>query len=365
MIITERDRKWMHFVGISRYATVRTIQCLEGDEHTAYYQARDELNEYRDVLRGLRRERNGLRRSVRTTGSRYREAMKAFGPGTPEYREAARRLRDLEAERDRHEERVRDYEAFVAEHEAFLQTLAPSQAVQSRLDDLRRGGYLHAVSLNGVHMTYWLTQQAIEVLGLDVPALTKPSMATIEHTLAIAYYSALIRSGTRKFGTRNPVSPAVILTETQIARQARRMQDEDPDRRMLIRGTVHNLEGIGDADEQTALELADFYVAPSAEVGGGVHTPDLVTIFGPDSHGTVAVEIEKSLKSKRNLQMIMRSYRNARDRSTLVNYLVAEDAPGVLKRVTDAIAEAGLEDYVLVKTYNPREWGASLITQVR
>lgn len=280
----------MHFIANSRYATVRHIQTLEGDEHQEYYAGLDERTRYRVELREMKTARVKALRNADRLGTMY--------------------------EVEQHDARIAQFEAYLEEVDAYLKSIAPPTRVRDRLDKLTKAGYLRKQSYTGLNSVYWVTQKAIDVFELDAPALTEPSEGMLAHTLAITYVSALIQSGLKSFSAR---AVSVVLTETQIKCQITRMRDIDPDRERRVQAAGHKVEGYGVPDEATALDIADHYVAGA--LGHGTHIPDLVLIL--ETGDVLAIEVERTRKNRRELQRVLDKFSRSREKFTRVLYLRA------------------------------------------
>ncbi len=353
IVLKAEDERWLRFIAESRYATVRHIHALEGEDHREYYAGVNLRTKEKAELRALKRDRNRVARGPERAGKAA--AVRAA------------------------QERVDQYEEYIRELDAYLKTIAPSTTVRDRLDKLAKAGYLSKASYTGLNTVYWVTQRTVDVFSLDVPALGTPSEGQLGHTLAIAYLSAMVRSGLKTFGSSGR-SPAVVLTETQIRRQAVRAGMDDPDRRQFVQWNAASADGYGVADQQTALEIADHYVAASRKQAfEGTHLPDLVLLFETEegsapNEGVIAIEVERTRKSKTELRKVLHKYRDSADRFKRVFHIIPcaaealEDPTNcscrstVKTMVTDGIHELGLSGMVSVVEYDPREWNATMVT---
>lgn len=334
IVLKAEDETWLRFIAVSRYATVRHIQVLEGEDYAEYYTGVNQRTKDKAELRALKRDVNRIAREVERTGD----------------------MTELRAA----EGRVADFEEYLATLDAYLKSIAPSTRVRDRLDKLARTGYLRKQSYTGLNVVYWITKKTADVFELDVPLLGEPSEGQLGHTLAIAYLSAMVRSGLKTFGTAG-LSPAVILTETQIRRQAVRAGAEDKDRRQFVQWNAAKAEGYGVPDEDVALSIADHYVAASSrQAFEGIHTPDLVMIF--EDSAVTSIEVERSRKNKAELHRVLRMYADSRDRFTRVFYVIPVNAVDVRTKVRKAIQELGLDGFVQVVEYDPREWNSTMVT---
>jgi hypothetical protein len=194
------------------------------------------------------------------------------------------------------------------------------QAIYARLGRLQRAGLVRCVTdrmPRGFAALYLPTPRAHGWIGSSLAPLAGMSLATLEHTLAVADYGLRFEFWAEER----------VLTDREIKAAIRVARAE-------------------------ARDASTDLVSPW-NANGIVHAPDLVLVRPPADDGlpqSVAIEIELSAKSPAALRRIMRFWQHNRTVGGAVYYVASER---IGKGVLRAAREVGVADIVVVRDFKP------------